>query len=414
MGHGDRDEAIRFYDVATLEPSGSAIRAAVTVRGLAATSTDLLLSGRDEGGVAVWRLSDAWFSEQGSFGQVVRPSDLAPQDMMFTPDGSKLVVIGPRSEVSLYDVDTGVERWHRNVCGDGKFVHAVAISADGKTVAVGGGPFVNERSGDIALLDARTGTVRPPLMVGTTLVQTLAFSADGMQLAVGTRPLLLATKGEFAIIDLESLAVKTLDSSPVADVAFVSGRFVWARYAASDAPTTRFGVFDTSSDRSHVRFVDVQGSVSAFASTGRGLEFFAGVGDRRVGVVNLGSRHSPATVRIFGSHRGYVHGVTVSDDGALAASGDLGGEIILWDVKSGDQLITPFATGGDGSLPRFRRRSRGRGLAVAGNTGVIALDGDPSSWPARACRTAHRSLSRTEWRRYIGSGRAYEATCTKH
>jgi hypothetical protein len=93
---------------------------------------------------------------------------------------------------------------------------------------------------------------------------------------------------------------------------------------------------------------------------------------------------------------------------ALLATVD--GEEMLWDVGSHKQLGAALAIRSQGPhavafLPG------GSQLAVASPDGSVLLwDVNPSSWRARACAVAGRTLTRAEWDEFL-PGRAYQPGC---
>ena len=53
----------------------------------------------------------------------------------------------------------------------------------------------------------------------------------------------------------------------------------------------------------------------------------------------------------------------------------------------------------------------GSGILVAGLDGSTwTVPAEPSAWLERACRTAGRNLTRSEWNEFF-PGRSYEVTC---
>ena len=83
---------------------------------------------------------------------------------------------GAPTEVHIRDRKTG--RLHVAPCAMPPFIHALAFSPDGRTLAVG-------ITRGVALLDAETGRFRP--LVEDSVGASLAFSPDGARLAVAYR-----------------------------------------------------------------------------------------------------------------------------------------------------------------------------------------------------------------------------------
>ena len=102
--------------------------------------------------------------------------DIGINAMAFSADGGRLFVGGEEGEVALYDVASYVWLWADT--RDGETVHAVGVSPDNSTLAVGGGRRVR-------LLDALTGSLLREIVVGSPRVISLAIAPDGAAIAVG-------------------------------------------------------------------------------------------------------------------------------------------------------------------------------------------------------------------------------------
>jgi WD40 repeat protein len=118
---------------------------------------------------------------------------------------------------------------------------SVAISPDGRTLAVGYGPY------DIILWDARTGQRQKLLEGHRNWVVSLGFSADGQRLISGSgdgtaRIWNVTTGKEFGRIRFQgSPYVNAVGLSPKGDVAFASvqGRLVVAKVPPTAFTTSR-------------------------------------------------------------------------------------------------------------------------------------------------------------------------------
>jgi WD40 repeat protein len=107
------------------------------------------------------------------------------QGIAFRPDGKSLVTAGTDGMVRVWDVPGKKEIKHFHVrVGE---VNAMALSPDGKMVAVAGGTVWHpKKPGGVRIWDLNTGlqlAERGPLDCG---VSCLCFSHDGVGLAVGT------------------------------------------------------------------------------------------------------------------------------------------------------------------------------------------------------------------------------------
>ncbi|WP_217213381.1 helix-turn-helix domain-containing protein [Streptomyces sp. AC550_RSS872] len=102
----------------------------------------------------------------------------AVDEVAFSPDGTRLAVVGSEGWVRIWHLATGAVHTVRT--GDGEPVRAVAFAPDGRTLAV-----VSIEGGDepVALLDAATGRTRHTIRPGARGPLSLAFSPDGTTLA---------------------------------------------------------------------------------------------------------------------------------------------------------------------------------------------------------------------------------------
>jgi RNA polymerase sigma factor (sigma-70 family) len=99
----------------------------------------------------------------------------------FSPDGKVLLVVGEKSDVSLWNVESGKRL--RTLTGENPHVLAVALSMDGKQLAM------SEGDGNIRLWDVASGQPRTwrknRAVLKADPAGALAFSPDGQYLASG-------------------------------------------------------------------------------------------------------------------------------------------------------------------------------------------------------------------------------------
>ncbi len=210
-----------------------------------------------------------------------------------------------KSSLRIWDVATGNQRWMKTIPLD--WVGVVALSPDGKIVAVGGFP-----NGLIRLWSAETGKELGSIKTPQQFVYTLDFSPDGSSLAAG---------GISGMIQL------------------------WE-------PTTGrlLNQLDTKTSWT---------SELAFSRDGRAL-----VSGHNDGIVRL-SEVATGKERVrFEEHRGGVRAVAISRDGRSIASGSEDTTILVWDATVGtrpdavlsvEQLQTLWRDLGDADAGRAYR-----------------------------------------------------------
>ncbi len=112
-------------------------------------------------------------------------------DVMFTPDGTRLLSVSRDKTIRMWDVETGdLLKTIRGQIGHGPegMLYAGDLSPDGKILAAGGflDRFGGEDVGNIRLLNLETGEQIGRLKGHENIVTALAFSSDGNRLASGS------------------------------------------------------------------------------------------------------------------------------------------------------------------------------------------------------------------------------------
>jgi len=99
---------------------------------------------------------------------------------VFSPDGTRLAIVGREGSVRIWDLSTGaLLTAHTGHSGP---VRAVAFTPDGRTLAV----VDIETSDEVTLLDAATGRAQRTIKPGARSPLSLAFSPDGHTLATAS------------------------------------------------------------------------------------------------------------------------------------------------------------------------------------------------------------------------------------
>jgi WD40 repeat protein len=127
-----------------------------------------------EAGTRVWDLAT------GEAIKTFQPRSGPVQHALFTPDGSRVALLGPRDQLEVYDLASGTLQASRPL--PGRPTGAVpALTPDGRAAAVLL-PFLQ----NVEVRDLVTGEVRAGPFRHVSQVTGAAFSPDGRRLAVAT------------------------------------------------------------------------------------------------------------------------------------------------------------------------------------------------------------------------------------
>jgi len=213
--------SVKIRDVPSLEAAGE-LRHASPVNWIALSSDGRVLAAADSSGVKIWdatelrELSAIPAEHNLSFGRValsrdgrrvafndyagriyvwdwrthqelveltghtrVPPWQSAVHDLVFMPEGRRLLSTGPDRTVRLWDVDSGREM--QRLQAHAATVTALALSPDGATLATA------SCDQTVRLWDATTWQVRATLRGHLDEVWGVTFSADGNTLATGSK-----------------------------------------------------------------------------------------------------------------------------------------------------------------------------------------------------------------------------------
>ena len=334
----------------------------------------------------------------------------------FTPDGKHLVSAGQDKVVRVYDWRAGkTVRTIRGQVGPGDEgkIYAMALSPDGRWLAVGGwmspGQGVRDEDiGDIRLYDFAAGELKAILKApDVQAIYALAFSRDSRRLISGSsqnaatiwdvvthQPLhspmgghkdvvygvAFSTDGARAVTASRD---KTLRLWNVANGALVKEMSGHSGFVGAVAVSPRDGTIASGDRSGEIRlwdgrtgaarrsdpFARVGGHVTSLSFSPDGRSLLATCADtgcsfqQRVFDVASGN-----TLKVYSKHRNTVFGAAFSADGQLVATaGDLTHEIHIWDPRSGDTKAVLKGTGRPALAVGFSADGRQFGWGSAAN-----------------------------------------------
>lgn len=254
------------------------------------------------------------FSKFRNRSGAIRLSQKALYQVVLSPNGELAAISGEDAVIRI--IDTRFWETKNSFNSNQREVNGLAFSPDGQSIASGGD------DGTVRVWDVSTGRERLAFRAHFKEVWGVAFSGNGHEIiSTGTDDKVLiwsATTGDSVgwipahVNSVESVRVapdgKTVVTSTVDDL------FVW------DLPTRKL----RRALRGHSH------RVPAFAFYNGGNRLISGSMDKTVRDWNLKNGKS----RVIGKHLDGVISVAVSPDESTVATGDRGGVIQTWDLKS--------------------------------------------------------------------------------
>jgi WD40 repeat protein len=305
----------------------------------------------------------------------------------FSPSGRRLASGADDGTVVAWEVDTRMEI-ARFVCQPGQ-VFAVAFSPDESRLACAG------LGSDILVRDLSTGDERRLHTGGPA--GRLDFSPDGLTLAAGDAT---GNVRGWNTATGAALFAFQVGGSPILLVAFIDD----GRRLLGGNKNGELVIWDIANRASlqNIRLqtstpddVILNGDTLAFWNNDA-VQLWSVASGRVVGpndLANENTPHRPFSLALQGSSLA----VAVS---AQVSVRDVRGGALMWPTLNARASVNDLAFDRDG-----------RRLAVAGASAAVSVwDLDWKAWHAAACRIAGRSLSRDEWRRFIGD-EPYRSTC---
>jgi WD40 repeat protein len=367
--------------------------------------------------VAAWRINPSNASRHAMLAAAALPIAIltghtgAVCSVAFSPDGKILATGNSDGTVRLWNMAT--HRQITTLTGHAGEVLSVAFSPDGKTLATG------NSDGTVRLWNLATHhpigaplhaghipkmTWRPisaPLTGHDSRPVSVTFSPDSKLLATGVLSVTFSPDSK-----LLATGVLSVTFSPDGKLLATGGGDgtvrLWdvATHRPIGGPLTSY-----------------TGAVSSVAFSADGKTLATGNSD---GTVRL---WDTATGRQIGSlltgHHRPVTSVAFSPDGKTLATGNSDGTVRLWDAATHRQIGKPLK-GYVASVTSLAFSPDGKTLASGSLDGTVRLWNMATQGQNAAkqgdlvpylCALAGRSLTRTEWARYVPQGLAYQRVC---
>jgi WD40 repeat protein len=319
LASGGNDGTVRIWDMATHQEVRTLRGHTNWIRSLAFSPDGQRLASCDNGTVRIWDPA------AGRELRILRGHIAAVNAVAFSPDGQRLVSASTDSTVKVWDQLSGQEV--RTLTGHSKY-SCLAFSRDGKQLVTGS----DEKT--VEVWDSATGQVLRTLQGHTDRILAVAFSPDDRKLAA------VGSDG----------TVRMWDAASGKELPALKGHTDWV-YGAAFSPDGKRRAVAAGAD---VQIVDVaSGKVLhslgghwnliysvAFSPDGRWLASADGLGNVMIWQADNGQK-----LFTLNAHGGpFVRSVAFSPDSRrLATAGGqwgMPGEIKVWDVASGEELLT--------------------------------------------------------------------------
>lgn len=214
---------------------------------------------------------------------------------------------------------SGKESEPRTLTGHTFGILAVAVSSDGARIATAG------LDGTVRLWNAAEGRQTALVDAGTRRVAALAFSPDGSTLAAG------GAGGSIRLLDAVTGAERRVLRKHVAEVTSLAFTPDGKRLVAANLDRS-LSLWTLDNAEAKPVVLDKHGdSVWSLVVSPDGKWMASGAGDRRVMLWSLGDKTPKA--RMLKAHKSVVTALAASSDGQWLASAGADRQLVVWDVE---------------------------------------------------------------------------------
>lgn len=245
-----------------------------------------------------------------------------------SPDGKTVALGSGWGSVQQTDLSTGEPV--AGAKGHNDWVCAVTYSSDGKyLVSAGGSEFMPERNGgktsaEIKVWDRIAQTERGKLTGHTNKVFSALFSPDGQTLATGAADQIIR------LWDIEQMKERSVLEGHTDAISSLSWSKDGTRLASSSWDKT-VKLWDVAAGKELATLKDSEEEILGVAISPDGRWIAAGGADWKVRLWDVDSKKLAAVLE---GHRGMIYAVAFAPDGKLLATGSGDQTIRLWNMNS--------------------------------------------------------------------------------
>jgi WD40 repeat protein len=360
------------------------------VAGFTDRGTGLVTSGTNE--VATWNLQAL------SVGTQIHAHDGGAFALTGSNDGRLVASGGNDGMVRLWDV-AGHRPAGRPVRLPGQ-IFGLAFSGDGRRLVAAVFQIDPQPHGWVVVWEVATGRELGRIATAPTWPQWVDVSPDQRLIVAGMGD------GDIRRWEADSLRPRGTPIHTQAQTGGVVVRFTPDGRTLVAAVQDRLVLFDATTGAKVAELAAHSDNITALSISPDGARA-ASVGfDGQLILWDLARRSVLGEPLVGGV--GARFGVAFSPDGTTVATVGDDRSVVLWDVATRQRLGSMFGHLGASEGVVFSRD--GRTLLTTGDDGdLIFWDLNPGAWEAKACALAGRNLTKAEWDQFIGG--TYRRTC---